>query len=341
MPAPLPSAPQTTVLGIACAAALALPAPGHAQLVLENLAAMSAENSRLYMAPVAQGLAYALTAGAFDRPAVLPALHVDLGFRVAAAIPGDTDQRFDVILPATITWQHPSVGSRSYTDPYAPVGGDPSTPSGVGDGPGVVLEPSGAFRQDLVAAGQDPSDYEIQLASGMDLSLVPSATLHLSVGIGMATEVTVRVLPGASVSPDVGAFSGRGIGVKHEISRWLSSPVDLSVGIATQEIEVADYLEASAFEGWLMAGRGLGPVTVYGTAGLRRASVDVAYTARNPAGIPGLPDDGTRIAFSSDLETGLSWGAGVRLQLLLMNVAGQYTMADQNAFSIKVALAFP
>jgi hypothetical protein len=341
MPAPMPSTSKSTALGVAFAAVLALPAPGQAQLVLENLGAMSAENARLYMAPVARGLGYALTGGVFDRPAVLPAFHFDLGFRVAAAIPTDMDQRFDAVLPPSITWQHPSVGSRSYTNPFTPVGGDPSTPTGVGDGPGVVLEPSGAFRQDLVAAGQNPSDYEIQLASGMDLSLIPSATLHLSMGIGMATELTLRFLPGASVSPDVGGFSGRGFGVKHEISRWLSSPVDLAVGIATQEIEVADYLEATAFEGWLMAGRGIGPVTVFGTAGLRRASVDVVYTARNPAGLPGLPDDGTRIAFSSDLDTGLAWGAGVRLQLLLMNIAGQYTIADQNALSIKVALAFP
>ncbi len=333
--------PRTAPLGIALALALALPGPAKGQLVLENLATMSAENARLYMAPVARGLGYALTAGAFDRPAVLPAFHVDFGFRVAASIPGELDQRFDAVIPTSITWQHPSVGSRTYSDPFYPRLGNPSTPSGVGDGPGAVFEPAGPFRQDLLAAGLNPSDFEIRLASGMDLSLVPSATLHLSVGVGMATELTLRLLPGASVSPDVGSFSGRGFGVKHEISRWLTSPLDLSVGIATQDIEVDDYLEATALEGWLMAGRGLGPITLYGTAGLRRASIDVAYDARNPVGIPGLPEDGTRVAFSSDLGTGLSWGAGVRLQLLLMNLAGQYTVADQNSFSIKVALAFP
>jgi hypothetical protein len=345
-PAPFP-APMSghrrmlVALLMLVAGAAGSPAPASGQSVLENLGVMSAENARLYLAPAARGLGGALTAGIFDRPTVLEAFHVDLGFRVAAAIPAESDQYFTPLLPASVTWDHPTGGTRTYVDPFVLQGADGRSPSAVGDGAGAVLQPSGTFRDDLLAAGEDPGDYALALPAGLDLSLVPAATVQLSVGVGLGSEITLRFLPGAAVSPDVGSFSGHGFAARHEISRWFTSPLDLSVGVATQEVEVAEYMEASTFEGWLMAGRALGPLTLFGTAGLRRASVDVHYEARNPLGLPGLPADGAQVRFSSDMDTGLSWGGGARLQLLVMNLSGQFTAAEQNAFTLKVGLAFP
>ncbi|CAN5672344.1 hypothetical protein BH23GEM11_BH23GEM11_02530 [soil metagenome] len=307
----------------------------------ERIQRLGIENAERYLDPVARGLGLALTAGVFDRATVLPAFNVDLGVRIAASFRSDADRSFDAVLPASFEWEHPSTGPRTFQAPLAPVGGELATPSVMGQGPGIVLEPVGAFRQALLDAGEDPDAYRIALPPGFDLSLVPTASLYLSMGVGFGTEVTIRALPSVRVSPDLGSFSGSGFAVKHEISRWIDSPVDLAVGVGTQDLSVDDYLEASAMEGWLLAGRAIGPLTVYGTAGLRRATVDVEYRVDNPGGIPGIPADGTLVAFKPDIGTQATWGGGVRLQLLLLNLAGQYTGGDNPAFSIKVALGIP
>lgn len=317
------------------------PAPLAAQAALDQIRQTGAENAERYFAPAARGLAFALTAGVFDRAAVLPAFHVDLGIRVAGAVRADDTNTFEAHLPERVTWSHPSTGSRTYANPYAPVNGDLRTPSVMGQGPGIQLEPAGAFRDALVQAGEDPESYRVALPPGLDLSLIPVANFYVSVGVGFGTELTLRFLPGLEVSPDLGGFSGQGFAVKHELTSWLDSPVDLAVGIGGQSLSVDDFFEASTLEGWVVAGRALGPLTVYGTAGIRQGSVEVDYVADNPSAVPGLPADGTAVRFSPDVGTHAAWGGGVRLQLLLLNLAGQYTAGDPASFSIKVALGIP
>jgi len=312
-----------------------------AQTAQERIQGLGIDNAERYLDPVAGGLGLALTAGIFDRATVLPAFHVDLGVRIAASFRSEADRTFEAVLPASFEWDHPSTGPRTFQAPLAPVDGSLATPSAMGEGPGIILEPVGEFRQALLDAGENPDAYRIAFPQGLDLSLVPAASLYLSMGVGFGTEVTIRALPGVRVSPDLGSLSGSGFAVKHEISRWIDSPVDLAVGVGTQDLSVDEFFEASAMEGWLLAGKAVGPLTVFGTAGLRRATVDVEYRVDNPGGIPGLPADGTLVTFAPDLGTRASWGGGVRLQLLLLNLAGQYTGGDNPAFSIKVALGIP
>jgi len=335
---PALSALLPALLGVVGGAA---PAPLAAQAALEQVQTLGAENAERYFAPAARGLVFALTAGVFDRATVLPAFHVDLGIRVAGAVRGDAARTFEAQLPGQITWSHPSTGPRTFQNPYAPLDGDLRSPSVMGRGPGITLEPVGGFRDALLQAGENPDSYRLALPPGLDLSLIPVANLFLSMGVGFGTELTLRFLPGLEVSPDLGGFSGRGFGIKHELSSWLDSPLDLAVGLGSQELSVEDFFEASTLEGWVLAGRAIGPLTVFGTAGLRQGSVRVDYLADNPAGIPGLPADGTAVGFSSDVATDATWGAGVRLQLLLLNLAGQYTAGDPSSFSIKVALGIP
>ncbi len=317
------------------------PAPLLAQTAQDQLRVLAGENAEGYLRPAAEGLGRALSAGLFDRARVLPALHVDAGIRVAGSFRADDDRLFEARLPENVTWSHPTLGSRSYDDPYRSATGDLTTPTVMGEGPGVLLEPQGAFRQDLIAAGENPDNWRIAFPSGLDFSIIPAATLHLSVGVGFGSEITLRYLPSLEVSPDLGSWSGRGFGFRHEISQWLPSPLDLSVGVGSQELESDGFFEAQALEGWLLAGRGLGPLSVYGAAGVRRTSVDVRYRAENPGNVPGLPADGVEVAFSVDPGMQATWGAGVRLQLLLLNLAGQYNGGDHGSFSVKVAVGIP
>ncbi|TVP43385.1 MAG: hypothetical protein EA350_13845 [Gemmatimonadales bacterium] len=339
--------PRFALLPVAAMIAVLVPVLGVTPQALEGQSAqdriqgLGIENAERYIDPVARGLGLALTAGIFDRATVLPAFHVDLGVRIAASFRSEADRTFDAVLPASFEWDHPATGPRSFQNPLAPVEGSLTTPSAMGEGPGIVVEPAGEFRQALLQAGENPDAYRVAFPAGLDLSLVPAAALYVSMGVGFGTEITLRALPGVRVSPDLGNFSGTGFAVKHEISRWIDSPVDLAVGVGSQNLSVDEFFEASAMEGWLLVGKAVGPLSFYGTGGLRRATVDVEYRVDNPNEIPGLPADGTVVTFQPDLGTRAAWGGGIRLQLLLLNLAGQYNGGENPGFSIKVAFGIP
>ncbi len=322
----------------------ALPGGGgtaEAQTVEDQLGALAEDNAALYVLPLTEGLGYALNSGLFDTAHAMRAFRFDVSARVFGALTPVDVRRFDAILPDTLHFAHPALGSRTYPAPYHPRGDDPSTPSAAGTGAGVVMEPAGSFRQDLLQAGEDPDAYNLRFPDGLDLSVIPYAVLQLVVGVGFGSEVMVRFLPTFELGADVGNARAVGWGVKHEIGRWVELPIDLSLQVGRQSVEVGDYLDGSSREMGILAGRTFGPLSVYGTAGTRRSSVEVRYRVQNPEGLPTLPEDGTEVAFRSGLDSTLAMGAGFRLQFLLLNLAGQYLAGDYDSFSVKVGLGLP
>jgi hypothetical protein len=338
---------RVPILLLALSALLALPAlPGGggaagAQTVEEQLGALVEDNAALYVLPLTEGLGYALNSGLFDAAHAMGAFRFDISARVFGALTPVEVRRFDAILPDSLHFAHPTLGSRSYPDPYRPRGDDPSTPSAAGTGAGVVLEPAGSFRQDLLQAGENPDEYNLRFPEGLDLSVIPYAVVQLVAGVGFGSEVMLRFLPTFELGSDVGNARALGWGVKHEISRWVELPIDLSLQVGHQSVEVGDYLDGSSREMGILAGRTFGPLSVYGTAGTRQSSVEVRYRVANPEGLPTLPEDGTEVAFRSGLDSSLAMGAGFRLQFLLLNLAGQYLAGDYDSFSVKVGLGLP
>ncbi len=317
------------------------PLPVGAQTVEDQLAGLAQENAALYVLPFTEGLGYALTAGLFDSAHAKEPLRFDLAVRVLGALTPLDVRRFDAILPDSVRWAHPTLGERTWQDPYRPRDEGLATPSAAGRGPGIVLEPAGAFRADLVAAGEDPDDYQVRLPEGLGLTVVPYAVGQLVVGVGLGSEVMVRFLPSLEVAGDVGTVRAVGWGVKHEVSRWVDLPFDLSLQAGSQSVEVGEYLEGSSREVGILAGRRMGPLSLYGTAGTRQSSVEVRYRVENPGNLPGLPEEGTSVAFRSGLDSTLAMGVGFRLQLLLLNLSGQYLAGTYDSFSLKVGLGVP
>lgn len=321
---------------LAFASVLACASPAAGQTVEDRLALLADDNASGYLGPVTEGLGFALTAGIFDRPASLGTFGFDAGVRVAGARRPEDAGTFQAVLPGSV-----ELDGVTYSAPYAPRGGSLTTPTALGEGSGVELEPTGDFEEALVARGLDPEDFVIRFPSGLDIGTVPFAILHFALGLGFGTEVTVRFVPEFEASRDVGAASAWGLGVKHTLTHWVMSPVDVAVTGAIQNVTVGDYLDGSAFQLGVMAGRGLGPLTLYGAASIRRASVDIEYDVDNPDDRPGLPPHGTRLGFSSRLDTAPSVAAGLRLQLLVMNLAGEYAWGDFDTFSLKVGVGLP
>jgi hypothetical protein len=314
---------------------MAVPEAGHAQGVDRDLAGLAAENAPLYVEPLARGLALAMGAGMFDGAAALPTLGFELGAKITGALLPVEAESFDAIPPETVTFTGPFGGT--FEDPYRPVGGTLSTPTVAGEGAGVTLEPDGEFRDAIVASGLDPSDFSLVFPEGEALPLVPHPVLYAGLGIGLGTEVSVRYTPTIQVDNEIGEVKGLGFAVRHTLTRWFPSPIDIAVQAARQEVQLGPYADALSTEYGLLASRRMGPLSIFATGLVREGEVDVEYTADNPGNAnPGLPPDGTRISFSEELESDTAFGLGARLQLLVLNVAGEYTWDEYPLVTVKV-----
>jgi hypothetical protein len=319
----------------------ALPGAGLAQgRVEKDLAGLAAENAHLYVEPLARGLALAMGAGTFDGAASLPTFGFEIGAKVTGALLPVEAERFDALAPETVTLTGPFGGT--FEDPYRPVGGTFATPTVAGEGSGLTLEPDGEFRDAIVASGLDPSDFALVFPEGEDLPLVPHPVLYAGLGIGLGTEVSVRYTPTLEVDDELGEVKGLGFAVRHTLTRWFSSPIDLAVQAATQEVDLGPYAEARSTEYGLLASRRMGPLSIFAAGVMRRGEVDVEYTTENPGDDnPGLPPDGTRINFSEDLDSDTAFGLGARLQLLVLNLAGEYTWDEYPLVTVKVGFGSP
>lgn len=310
-----------------------------AQDISESLSTLVQDNAELYVSPVAEGLGYTLHSGMVEDASAHGQLGFDFGVRVMGSWVPDAKKTFEPVLPP-VEFEGTTYQEGSYL--RAVGGGDLLTPTAAGADPGIVMEPAGQYRQDLIDAGQDPDDPEFQVLfpDGQDIPAVPFVMLQAGLGIGFNTEVTLRAIPTVKPSADVGEVSAFGLGAKHEIGGWFPTPlpIDVSLLAGFQNVNVGDYLDASSTTIGLAVGRGLGPLDVFGTVESVHPSVDVAYTIDNPD----LPDsvNGTEVRFSPDLGSETRFGVGANLQLLILNVSALYTLGDYNVASVKAGVSF-
>lgn len=331
-----PRALLLLVLGLAAPTCLV------AQTVADQIRSLSGENAERYAEPLARGLAHALAGGYMDRASVLPSLGFDLGVRVLGARPTREGRTFQPVIPDSVVFQHPTTGQpQVYFDPFRSQDGATESPTIVGEGSGIVLVPDGDFEAALLQAGQDPADYRLAFPSGQSISVVPAMSFHGSLGIGMGTEVTMHFLPTVEILSEVGEVRSHGLTVSHSPTHWFSSPVDLLLTAGYHEGRAGEEVQVSALHYGGMGGVSAGPMSFFGGFLLRNASTDVNYRIENPDGLPGIPADGVEVSFTSDAGSGPSYLLGVRLQLLVLNIAGHYSVGTYDVFSIKLGLGLP
>ncbi|MFW6200403.1 MAG: DUF6588 family protein [Gemmatimonadota bacterium] len=337
-----PLRPSPRLPGLVVLLAGLLPCPLGAQQLVEQLRPLAKANAEAYAAPLTRGLAHSLARGSMDRASVLGGLRFDVGVRFVGARPPAEDEVFQVVLPDSVVYRPPgSSEDVVYRQPYRPRDGAEESPTVAGEGPGSVLVPDGDFEDDLIAAGEDPEDFAVALPDGLSLPVIPTMTLHGSLGIGMGTELTAHMLPPVEVLSEVGDLRSHGATVSHEVSRWFPSPADLLVTAGFQEGRAGDFLRSSALHYGGMGGVSAGPLSLFGGLLLRRASTRVRYRVENPDDIPGIPADGAELAFRTDAGSGPAWVVGARLQLLILNLGGHYAMGPYDVFSLKVGLGLP
>jgi hypothetical protein len=309
----------------------------------DDLSTLATENAQRYVGPLARGLGHALTGGLVSSADPHAALGWSIGVRFVGALFEDSDKTFQVVAPASVTYQHPLFGSRTYAQPYGP--GGQTTPTVAGEGDGVVLTPQGTFRTELIAAGRNPNDFNIEFLEGLNVPVAPFGVIDAAVGIGFGTQVMARIIPtidlGGIVGEDrVGDVSAFGVGVMHNLTQWLPivTPMwDVSVTLGTQKMNLGDYLEASGNTFGLVASAGVGPLSAYAHASSYKASVDIDYSITPDATRPDLPQTTTTVAFETEVERSTRLAIGAQLNLILVKLSAEYGMGDMKTISGRVA----
>lgn len=324
---------------LAAAALLFLPVGVAGQNLGEQIRTLTQENAERYVRPLSDGLGHVLTAGFVTDATPHGRFGFSVGLRVSGALFPEEAKTFDPALPSSVTVDFGG-RSRTYTSPYT---ADGPSPTVAGDGAGTVLRPSGDFRADLEAAGENVEDWTVTFPRGLDLPLAPFAVLDASMGLGFGTDVVARFIPTVEVHEDVGDLSAFGVGVMHSVSQYLPVPtrlVDASLVFGYQRVELGDYGEASGTSFGAIAGAGLGPLRVYVHGSLYGSEMDVEYTTSNPSGDPTLPPDGTRLTFSNELDRRTRVSLGAAVDLLLLKLSAQYGLGDQKVLSARVGFGF-
>jgi len=313
-------------------------APAGAQDIAGSLETLGVENAKLYVGPVTSGLAAAMNSGLFHTARVHKPLGLDIGVRGMGSVVSDVDDTFVPVLPASVDFL-----GVTYAAPYGPPAGAALlSPTAVGQGVGLVLEPQGSFRQALVSAGQNPASFNIALPEGFDFPVVPYGAIQGSLGLVLGTEALVRFIPSIEISQDVGSIEMFGFGVKHSIDQWfpVPSPINIAVAYFHQELDVGTYLDASSDAFSLIVSKDLPVLTLYAAGTIEDANLDIQYTVANTAGIPGVPANGTRIAFQTDSPNDSRLTVGFTLNLGPLKLNGDYAVADQNVVSAGVFFGF-
>ncbi len=318
--------------------ALLLPGSALAQSVEEALGTLAQENARLYLEPVTRGFGHALSSTFFEGAQSRGLLSFNVGVRAAAALPPERANTFRPVLPAQV---HLNVRGtqESFQDPYT-ASGNAESPTASGRGPGLVAVPQGQLLEAIEETpGADPEDYHLRFPDGLDIPAVPFVVLEGNLGVGLSTELNLRVIPSLEISDELGAMEALGVGIRHSLSDWimLPTPVDVAVTGGVQSFSAGNYLSASGRSVGVAVGRSLGAVSVFAEGGVHTASLTVNYELENEA----LGVEGQRTRFSADTGASGRLAAGVHLQLALLSVSGQFAAGDYNSVSIRAGLGTP
>lgn len=330
-----PGAPGVLLALLLASVALVAPRPAQAQGVEEGIRELGVDNARLYLRPVTTGLGAGMNSAWFESAGPLEFPHVNLSVRAMGTIVPDESDSFQPVLPASVTVDE--LGGQTFQDPYG-TGDGLVTPTASGQGPGISVEPRGAFRDSLVANGLDPSAFALAFPQGFDIPAVPLAVLQGSLGLAAGTEVTLRLVPSLEFDQDIGSLQSFGFGVKHNVSQWLAGgfPLDLAVAGGIQSFDAGDYLSADSRYAALVASKDLAALTLFASGVVEESDVDVSYTLENSQ----LPGSGTAISFSDEGENSSRLTAGFNFDLLFLQAGASYTYSSYDVATAHLGLSF-
>lgn len=325
------------LVSVLAASPLLAPASAGAQTVdgesvTDRLTQLADANAEMYLHPVSSGLGAGLNSGFFETAGSADGIHFRVGLQVSGSLIPEDDDTFRPELPETFTFQ-----GQTYQEPYGDEAGV-STPTAAGEGTGVVLEPEGELREDIVNAGEDPGTYAIAFPDGFEIPAVPVVLGEASLQLPTGTGAMVRFLPEIDVSNEVGPISSLGFGVRQSLTAFLERPpVDVAVAAGYQELALGEAVDASGTSFDLAVSKDLDVITVFAAGGVEDTDVDVEYTLENPTDIPGQPGDSTTVSFTDDGANSGHFTGGVQVDLFVARLSVSYTSSAYDVLQARLS----
>lgn len=329
------------------------------QTLDETLSNLSSDGAKSYVSPVVSGFGSNLNSGWFAYPPAPTKMSLTARLRIVAngTFFGDEDKTFsntgmyhftsgqvDEILEASdIPQSHPDYDDLKATLLNEDWQVDFNGPTIVGDEDEHLRV---NFRGETINVnGTDydiePYEAEIEQVKGYldGLKILPSPNIQLTVGTVMGTNLAFRWFPSIEIE-DLGKFKFFGIGIIHNTNVWFKPqlPVDLSIGIFYQSLDVGDIFESSATQYGVYASKTFGvgiSFTPYVGLSMESSDTKVNYTYNfdTPIG----PQE-TNVSFESEGENDFGFTVGFSAKLHVVNFNIDYKAA--NSGTLTAGLAF-
>ncbi len=308
-----------------------------AQELASELSQFIGNNARPFLQPIVDGLSTDVNAGMFS-PVPSDGFHVGVTL-VAMGVLIPDDRKTFKPAPYSKTVEFTYNGIRFLGDlDIAPA----EFPTAAGLGKKQTY--SGRLRRvrpkgsPYVPGIYDFIQYDATVSVGgyRDISTVLLATPQFSFGTYVNTSLSVRFLPTIRVR-GVGEISSYGVGLKHDIGRYLFIPVDLSGQLMYQSLSVNAHdrefnaeFDQSSFAVQIHVGKSfsvgvfdLGP---YAGFGYESSTIDVRYEYADP--YVGRQS----VDFASGAQFRFVGGVCARLSQFTLNA--DYNLALMNGFSM-------
>lgn len=177
----------------------------------------------------------------------------------------------------------------------------------------------------------------LQLPDGTNLTVMPLAVPHITLGNIYGTRAMLRFFPATKLE-DVGEFSFIGFGLQHDVGQWLQTPLpfDWSAHIMYQSMKVKPVLEATAFSFGTEISKTLAIATFYGGIAYESATMNFKFNWTPPLPLDQAPKE---VKFDLSGDNTVRFTAGVALKLLIFHISADYSIAKQPVATLGIGIA--
>jgi len=168
-----------------------------------------------------------------------------------------------------------------------------------------------------------------RFAGGMDTDYMGTLIPQLTIGTVAGTEAMVRWFS-IDVDEDFGSISQLGFGVRHDIDQYFDTlPIELALGGYWQKFDIGDVIAANTVTAMLYGSWSSSVFTLFGGLGYESSSSDISYTPEGQV---------TAVDVSLDGANSVRGTIGTKLQVWMLGVFADYTVASQSAFTFGVEI---
>jgi hypothetical protein len=177
----------------------------------------------------------------------------------------------------------------------------------------------------------------LQLPDGTNLTVMPLAVPHITLGNIYGTRAMLRFFPATKLE-NVGEFSFIGFGLQHDVGQWLPTPLpfDWSAHIMYQSMKVKPVLEATAFSFGTEISKTLAIATFYGGIAYESATMNFKFNWTPPLPLDQTPKE---VKFDLSGDNTVRFTAGVALKLLIFHISADYSIAKQPVATLGIGIA--